>query len=157
MLNENYKSVANAVKGINAKGRSMWAALVAFTLESNTNGHESLKDNFKAQEKLALGEMKLEMGKNSTYKVAKGVLVRATEYGVAITDPKGKPRGKTDIEKELAALKGEKSPADKFKVAMTTANTIADKLLDTDCPTAAALVSDLYAKIAARMPMLKAA
>ena len=156
-MNENFKKVATAVKGIIGKSNTLWGSLVAFVAESNANGADALKQHFKDQEALADVEYKMSMSKNSTYKVAKSVLQRATELGIAILTPEGKPRGKTDIEKDIADQRTQKSPADKFKAALAVAAKAADQLTEAEMPVSAAMVSELYKKLADRIPMLKAA
>lgn len=150
-MHTHYEKAAACVKTLNKKGEGLWSHLVLFAVEVGVHGHDVLKDNFKEQEKLATVEAKVEMGKNSTYKVAKSVLVRACEYGVAIVDASGKPRGKTDIEKELEAHKTKKPAPDRFKIVMNSASTIADELTAHECITATALVQDLLNKLAPRI------
>lgn len=160
MLNENFKKVATIVRGLEKKGKGVFGALQTFVIEAGSNGVEALKDALKAQEKLANTEMKMEMQKNSTYKVAKSVLVRAVEANIALVGADGKPRGKTDIEADLdalAAAEPEKTDFEKFQAAMNTATQLAGKVSDEDCAIAAGLVSTLYKTLADRIPVKAAA
>jgi hypothetical protein len=156
-MNENFQKAAAAVKTLNSKGNSMWGALVAFALDASTNGASALKDNFKIEERLAAATMRVEMGKNSTYKVAKSVIVRATEMGIPLVDKDGKARGKTDVEADIKLGKEEKSASEKFKVAMNTATSIAAKLEAKDIPVAAGLVKELLEKITGALELKAAA
>jgi hypothetical protein len=159
MLNEHYSKAITAVKTMNKSGTSVFGALLTFAHEHRLNGTDALKAHFKAQEKLASSEKKVEMTKNSTYKVAKGKLVKAVELGIDLM-PDGKALGKTALEDMIADLEGPKVPKsdfDKFSDALNTAAKHADKVADADIAIAAGLVSTLYAKLAARIPSAKAA
>lgn len=167
-MNEHFKKAASAVKAIESKGKGMFNALLAFAHDHRTNGADALREHFKAQEKLASVEMKVEMTKNSTYKVAKGKLVKAVELGIELVDTDGKPIGKTALEEKIKEVEGtadesEKEtkavlvPAQEFAELILAASKSADKLADTDITTACAQVSDLYKKLADRLPMAKAA
>lgn len=165
MLNENFRKAAASVKAIMAKGKGMWAALSAFAVEYQTNGAEALREQFKAQEKLANSEFKLEIQKNSTYKVAKGKLIKAVELGIPLVDAKGKPMGKTALEEAIKVAEGPKptepkvvlTPALEFAELVMAASKTADTLAVTDMTTACSMVSDLYKKLADRLPMPMAA
>jgi hypothetical protein len=163
MLNEHYSKAITAVKTMNKSGTSVFGALLTFAHEHRLNGTDALKAHFKAQEKLASSEKKVEMTKNSTYKVAKGKLVKAVDLGIDLM-PDGKPMGKTALEEKIAEVEdalGGGTPAktdfDKFSAALNTASKHADKVSDADVAIAAGLVSTLYAKLAARIPSAKAA
>lgn len=158
-LNEHYQQAVNAVKSIDKGVKAMWPGLVLFTVEAmrlipNVKTPD-MKPAFKAAEKQATVEAKVRMNENSTYRVQKGLLCNCVSKGITIVDGAGKPRGKTELEDELAALKDEKSPLDKFKTSMNTANALADKF--TTMPeylSAASLVNDLMKKLT---PHIKAA
>lgn len=151
-LNEHYQQAVDAVKGINKKQGSLWSGLVLFTVEAmalipNVEKPD-MKPAFKEAEKIATVEQRVKMGENSTYRVQKGILCSCVSKGVVLVDAKGKPRGKTELEDELAALKVEKSALEKFKVSMNTATAIAGKFTaGSDYITAAGLVSDLLKKL----------
>jgi acyl-CoA-binding protein len=144
-MNEQFKKAAQAVKTINTKGTSMFSLLLMFAVESGATEGQSvdLKPVFGVQEKLATAELKVEMGKNSTYRVAKGTIIGCAKAGIALLDADGKPKGKTALEEELAETKTPKSELDKFKTSMTTAANLLAKLDARDRITAAALVQDL--------------
>jgi hypothetical protein len=146
-MNKNFEIAAKAVKSITGKSVSLWENLVLFAVAMDPTTEP--KENFKTEERLARTEVKVEIGKNSTYRVAKGVIVNALAKGVALLDADGKPRGKTDIEDQLKAAKVKKSAADRFKIVMASANTIADELTDAECISAAALANDLLNKVSA--------
>lgn len=161
MLNEHYKKAAQAVKTMNKSGNSMFGALLAFAHSHKGDGFEALKAQFKAQEKLASDEMKVEMGKNSTYKVAKGKLIKAVELGIPLVDADGKALGKTDLEgkiKEIedalagpATPKAEPTPFDLFQAAMKAASEASDKVDAKDAPIMAGMALTLLKKLEARI------
>jgi len=166
MLNEHYKKAATAVRTMNKSGNTMFGALLRFAHEHRTNGVDALRDHFKAQEKLALSEMKAEMTKNSTYKVAKGKLLKAVELGIELVDANGEAIGKTALEGKIkeaetaatpAAPKVPATPFDLFSAAIKAASEAADKVEAKDCAIAAGLVSTLYKKLADRIPERAAA
>ena len=170
MLNANYPTAAKAVKAIDSKGKGLWNALHSFAQEIASLGVESVREKFKEQEKLAADHVKVAMTKNSTYKVAKGKLIKAIELGISLVDAKGKPKGKTAIEEEIKALDGGKggaeepeeeksnlTPAQQFAELVLAAGRLVPTLQDADIQTAASMVSDLYGQVASRLPLLKAA
>ena len=145
-LNGNYVNATKAVKAIDKKTGGLWTALGLFTVDiSYANGLPAvgtdIKPAFQSQEKQASVEVSVEMASNSTYRVAKSVLVNCVAAGISIVDGKGKLRGKTELEDELKALKEPKSALEKLTAAMA----IVDKqlkLLDAkDMLTAAQLLS----------------
>lgn len=146
-MNKHYESAAKAVKSISGKTGSLWENLVHFAVSVDPT--DPMKDAFKAQEREASATMKVEMAKNSTYRVQKGLIVNCVAKGISLVDSDGKPKGKTDLEGELAATKVKKSAADRFKIILNSANTVADELSDHECITAAALVNDLLNKVSA--------
>lgn len=143
-MNEQFKTAALAVKSIVKKGEGMWAALLLFAHEMSAGKEKpDLKPVFQAEERQASVELKVEMGKNSTYRAAKGTLVAAVKAGIPLVDADGNPRGKTAIENDVKALKEEKSELDKFKTSLNTATSIGAKLNAAERITAAKLVQEL--------------
>ena len=148
-MNKHFEAAAKAVKSIERKTGSLWENLVHFAVSCDPA--DPIKDHFKTQEREATVYMKVEMGKNSTYRVQKTLIVNAIAKGVPIVDSDGQPRGKTAVEWDLAALKVKKGAAYRFKIAMSTANNAADELTDGECIAAAALANDLLNKVSARI------
>lgn len=152
-MNEQFRKAVTAVKTLNTKAGTLYTSLVLFAVsvmpeESRTGGQVvDLKPKFKVEETLANAEFKVEMGKNSTYRVVKNLLVNCAAKGIALVDPNGKIKGKTALEDELAGTKVPKAEIDKFKVAMNTASAIGDRLSAHDRIMAAALVQDLLKKV----------
>jgi hypothetical protein len=167
MLNTHFEQAAKAVKSLNTKTNGMYGHLLAFAHEHRTNGADALRDHFKAQEKLATLHVKVEMGKNSTYKVAKGKLIKAVELGIALVDADGKPIGKTALEEAIKGVEGasaeaedKKAPAtpfDQFTLALATASDAAKSIPDTDIAMAAGQVQVLLEALVKRIPVAKAA
>lgn len=156
-MNKHYALVATAVNAINKKGEGIWGNLVRYIEDeraaNNAVTPDQMKQSFKKEEAAASIELKADMGKNSTYRVAKGVLLKAVEYKLVLVDSKGNPRGKTDVERELEGLveaKG-KSPMEKFAAAMLAATKQIEELEDKDITSACAQAKALYDGLAALM------
>lgn len=154
MLNDNFRKIGSNVKAMNKKGEGIFGLLIAFSIPLAGQGHESLGKSVKEQEKFVEAELKVKLSDNSTFKAAKSIIVRCVEHGISLVDSEGKARGKTDLERELEAFKTEKTPLEKFKATISTADKIADTLSDAEVITAAALVDSLLKSI---LPRIKAA
>lgn len=145
-----FKNIGLTVKGLERKGTSLWEDLVNFSVTVEGN-RDTLDKAIKQQKREVLVEMKVEVDKNSTFRSAQSVILKARANDVKLLDDNGKVRGKTEVEKECKALEEEskdgKPAIDKFKTTMNTANALADKLEAKDCVVAAALVQDLLAKL----------
>jgi hypothetical protein len=150
-MNENFKKVASAAKAITGKSGTLWFAMVSFQQDFHKLNAEQLKEAIKGQEKEANAELRMKIGENSTYRVVKGVVIKAVELGIALVRKDGKAKGKTEVEKEIKEAVGDKSPADKFKSTMNTATLIEAKLDVNDVAVAAGLVKDLLDKMLARL------
>lgn len=155
-MNKHYLEAVGSVASLIKKGEGLWAQLVRFSHEMRTNDTpckdgEAMKASFLTEEKAASKEQKVDMGKNSTYRVIKGILVKAAEYNVELMDAKGKPRGKTDIERELADLvpKNTKTPLEKLQASIAAASKQVDEIEDTDLAAATACVEVLYKELGA--------
>lgn len=158
-MNSNFRKVALAVKSINKKDGSMFKDLALFAQEFVTTSKDteaSIEDAFKVEEALASAEFKLKMGKNSTYRSNKSVLVKAVEAGVSLVDAKGNPKGKTALEAEVDALapaEPPKSDYDKFVDAVGKASKLVDELDAQQCLTAASLVQGLLSKLTPKLAL----
>lgn len=170
MLNANYLAAAKAVKTIDSKGKGLWNALLAFTKDFYHLAPDALKDAFKQQEDAANNQLKVQMGKNSTYKVAKGKLLKAHTLGISLVDAKGKAKGKTAIEEEIKAIEGGKAsasepsepevtltPSQQFAELVMAAERLIPSIPQADTPVCAGMVSGLYKQIADRLPQPMAA
>lgn len=151
MLNDTFRKIGSNVKAMNKKGEGIFGLLITYAIPNAVNGHEELRKSIKAQEKFVTEELKVKLGENSTYKVAKNLLCNCVEAGISLTDANGKPKGKTQLEEELAATKTPKTPLEKFRATMDTAMKIADQLSDGECITAAALADTLFKAVAVRI------
>lgn len=77
------------------------------------------------------------------------VIKTSVEAGLVLLRPDGTPKGKTELEKERAALKDGKTPMEKFIRDMGAAETHADDLTDlADIEVALKLASDLVKNLA---------
>ncbi len=153
-MNPNFKQAVTAAKTIESRSGGLWTALVLFAgdvLKNNMGVACDISADFKKEEQQASTEMRYEVTKNSTYRSNKCVIVNAVEAGVSLFDSKGKPRGKTEVEKELKEGKEKKPAMSRFQTVLKSADTIADELLDSDCILAAALVQALLDKVAVRI------
>lgn len=157
-MNGNYEKAVGVVGTLNKKGEGLWGLLCLFAHETrgvDANGKdnkmegEALKAVFVANEKVASKDMRTDMNKNSTYRVAKGILVAAVEADLSLVDSDGKARGKTDLENELKDLKVAKSPLEKFQTAVASASKLVDKLDPADHATAYLLAKQVADDLAA--------
>jgi hypothetical protein len=162
-MNEHFKAAATAVKTLNKKAGGLFVALVLFAVtdrEAVAKGMAAtfdMKGVFKGEERAADVEMKVKMGENSTYRVVKNLICNCVKAGIPLVNADGKPRGKSELEQELAEGKVPKTEAEKFVVAMTTASNIAKKLDASECLTAAKLVADLMRSFEDRLSLKAAA
>lgn len=171
-MNKDFEKAAGAAMSMVKKGEGMFGFLVQFVVATMANAtckeeeradvlKEEFKDNENAYAKAHEKQPKLSTV--GSYRSAKSVLVQAVEKHVVLLDGKGKPRGKTDIEKELKELKEEKNPLEKFRTAMHTATNVADKLENdtdvglayTECKALLDKLADIYT--AMKPDLLKAA
>lgn len=152
-MNPRFEEVGKAAKTITGKSGTLYFAMVSFATDPSFVGldHEKLKEAIKGQEKEVNVAMRMKIGDNSTYRVVKGIMIAAREYGISLLRTDGKPKGKTEVEQELKDAKGSKSPADKFKATINTATLIEAKLETADLPVAAGIVQDLYDKLVKRI------
>lgn len=150
-MNSNFETVARSAKTIGNKGNTLWYSMVLFQQDYAALGKEQLKAIIKGQEREANALLRIKMGENSTYRVVKGVVLSAVEYGISLVRKDGKPRGKTEVEADIKEAKGEKAAVDKFKATMNTANAIADKLLTGDIPVSTGIVKELFDKLMKRL------
>jgi hypothetical protein len=157
-MNVNYEKAIGVVGTLIKKGEGLWGLLCLFAHDTrgvDANGKdlkmdgETLKAVFTSNEKVASKDMRTDMNKNSTYRVAKGILIAAVEADLSLVDSDGKPRGKTDLENELKDLKEKKSHLEKFQSAIASAAKQVDKLDPADLPTAYLLAKQVADDLAA--------
>jgi len=144
-MNGHYEKAVGVVGTLIKKGEGLWGNLVMFVHETrgvDANGKDlsmdgdTIKSVFTGNEKIASKDMRTDMNKNSTYRVAKGILIAAVAADLSLIDSDGKPRGKTDLENELKDMKEKKSPLEKFQGAIANASKLVDKLDPADHATA---------------------
>jgi hypothetical protein len=150
-MNANFVKACGVVKRLATGEVKLFPLLLTFVLETCPGTDKGvaldIKKDFKKAERDADSEMKVKMGDNSTYRVAKGVLINSVAAGLALCHADGKPKGKTELENELADLKVPKSEIEKFKAAIGTAEKIGMKLPASDLLIAAALVNELLKEV----------
>lgn len=155
--NEAYEKAIESVNSLNKKGEGLYGNLHKFAMENMGDGAKALKETFVSHEKHASVDFKVEMKKNSTYRVVKGLLIACVDKGIPISNADGTPRGKTalelDLKEAVEAAKTPKTEAEKFRIAMNTAGAIGAKLTDAECVMAAALANELMKTLAARIKM----
>lgn len=156
-MHKNFEAIAIAAKGIETKGTGLFGMLIGFAIEMlnmadvKAGGVEALTMLVKDQERMAGMEKGIKLGSNSTYKSAKSVILNAVEAELSLTNVKGKPKGKTELQDELAALKVPSTPAEKFRKALENALKLVEKLDKADVVTAASLSNDLNVALGARL------
>jgi hypothetical protein len=157
-MNPNYEKAVVATNALNKKASGLYGNLGAFVLDvAYANGIPAkgtdIKPLFKNEEQAAEAIMKIKMGENSTYRVIKNLFANCVMGGVNLQDGKGRLRGKSDLESELAALKEPKTAMEKFATAITTATKASDGLSASERLTAAKLASDLLDALANQLKM----
>lgn len=162
MLNEQFLKAVKAVKAIDSKGKGLFNALRDFVIEIKATDAEALRGYFKAQEQYATTLMKVSMSQNSTYKVAKGKLLKAVELGVRLTDSNGKLLGKSALEDAIKAAEGPAAPKtptapatpfDQCMVAISVLAENAAKVVDKDIAMIAGPVQTLLDQLVKRIPV----
>lgn len=121
-----------ATVGDNAFGKLIMYAVASLQAEAYTgmtaeNAADALSGQLKAEEKQAKKDSK-ESALPAAYRSAKSVVVKAVRYNVSLTDEKGKPKGKTQLEKELKEFGEEKPTLEKLTHVMSTAYSLVNKL-----------------------------
>jgi hypothetical protein len=135
MLNKQFEIVGKAVKAIDGKAKGIFGAILAFAIEVKPTDVEQLRGYIKAQEQIVGDTMKVKLGGNSTYKVAKGKVLKAVELGIPLVGKNGKPVGKTALEDAIKAKELElagpaapvKAPATPFDNCMVALGVLADE------------------------------
>lgn len=154
-VNQHLKAAVSAVRSLDSKSNSLWKSLALFAYDYRHQNHEQLKDTFRQQQRLVEVETRVDLNANSTFRVQKGLLVQAREFGVSIIDSDGKPRSKSDVQADVTAAKGEggaKDPTTVFAERLASAAKASEKLTDADCVAAAAQVLTLLQSLEKRMP-----
>jgi len=157
--------VANAAVAMQKKGVSLWANMAGFVgtfvASQETKPHVDDVKDMLLDEELTYGKANPKAPVLKTvvaYRTSKSVALKAVEVGVSLLDDKGKPKGKTQVEQEVKAMlnEGVKTPLDKFRGTMTTANSLGDKLLtEMEYLSALQLVKELNEKLLAGYAIAK--
>lgn len=136
MSNTTFAKSVDAFVTAQNKGVSAFGLLSAFaydTVKELTGDSEAvlkvLKNSVSEQE-AAYKVEHVKMAEFPTaYRSAKSVIMGAVKAGVSLVDEDGKPKGKTQLEKETKDAKGDsKSELDKFRSTMSTAASIFAKM-----------------------------
>lgn len=163
MYKDHFNKAAETVGLLNKKGDGLWGSLALAVHEWRVGlvdnpacpdpTEEACKEMFKEEEKRLNREKLVAMDKNSTYRVCKSVLIGAVKHNIPLVDADGKPRGKTDVEAAVKEEKAGKSPADKFKAAMSAATKAVDAMeKQEELETAYLLAKELTDYLVAVMP-----
>lgn len=157
-MNANFEAALKAVVKIEATQGNFWKSLVLFVKDVAPKDEDALKDAFTREEK-AQNVTKKKLSSFGAYRSAKSVVFAALKHDVALMDGEN-VRGKTEVEKDIKALKGDtKTEFEKFQHVITSATAIADKLESKDDVAAAfMLVKSLMDSLAVTLSdMQKAA
>ena len=146
-LDGQYAVAVKAVRSLDRKAGGLFAALGAYAIALGGVDALTMKQRFLQQEKAATVQEKVDMGKNSTYRVVKNLFINCRTKGVSLVGDDDKLKGKTELEDELDALKEEKTPLEKFKAQMVAATNISKHLTGHDRLVAAGLASDLVKEL----------
>jgi hypothetical protein len=149
-MNSYYELAVKDVAGIDKRSGSLFGSLIKFIVVSCYNDGAPPPEGtqigpvFRAQEKLATLEKKVLMEKNSTYRVVKALLTQCVAYQIPLIDEKGNVRGKSELEAEVKAMKGDKTDLEKFRHAIDLATKLNDKLIASERLVAIDLVNILH-------------
>lgn len=115
----NFEMLVAEAKLEQKKGSNVWTHMVRFAVMdvSLVDGADALKDAFKAQEQ-KYKEQGVNLPEMGSYRSSKSVVVSAFKLGVPVMVG-GKVRGKTEVEKDIKALKEKEQPIDTIKRAYT--------------------------------------
>lgn len=104
-LKEKFSEIVTLAKQTEARGAKLWNSMVEFAVGTGVNDAETLKATFKNHEKEQKDAPKgVNLQSIGAYRSAKSVILAATTHGVQVMVG-GKVRGKTEVEKELRAMK----------------------------------------------------
>lgn len=155
-----FDSIGDACQKLAKAEEGFFPKLVAYvaSLPADADVKAELKTAEQAYEK-AKG---FKVGSYGAYRSAKSVICKALEHGVSILDDKGKPKGKTAIEKELAELASTegadaKSAYDKCMVALATFRACYDRIeTPEEVKLLAVELANLLKDVSSDMPKSKA-
>lgn len=156
-MNTHFITALKAVVAAESKASNFWSNLVLFVKDTNPKDEEALKVAFTSEEK-AQNVTKKKLSSFGAYRSAKSVIFAALKHDVALMDGE-KVRGKTEVEKDIKALKADgKSAIDKYKHVITSANALADQLeTEADLGEAFILTKSLLDKLADALALVKKA
>lgn len=114
----NFEMLVAEAKLEQKKGVNVWTHMVRFAvLDVPRTGDDVLKDAFKAQEQ-KYKEQGVNLPEMGSYRSSKSVVMSAFKLGVPVMVG-DKVRGKTEVEKDIKALKEKELPIDTIKRAFT--------------------------------------
>ena len=138
MSNVTFAKSLDSFVAVERKGASAFGTLVEFahsavqaymaTVEACTTEQQSaaLKNSITAEEAAYRVEHPKMAEFPTSYRSAKSVIMSAVKAGVSLVDDKGEYKGKTALENDTKAAKGDsgKTAAEKFAIAMSTATNV---------------------------------
>lgn len=137
-----------ATAGDGAFGKLMLFAMA--TLDSEAVGKLTPENKSKAlEEVLKNGEKEHKQASKDAsmpgaYRSGKSVVCKAVHLGVALLDDKGKPKGKTQLEKDNKAAEAPKPTLDKFRATMQASFSLLNQIDNTaDLAAARLLIAQL--------------
>jgi len=114
----NFEMLVAEAKLEQKKGVNVWTHMVRFaSFDVAPLNEEGLKAAFKVQEQ-KYKEQGVNLPELGSYRSSKSVVVTAVKLGIAIMVG-DKVRGKTEVEKDIKALKEKEQPIDTIKRAFT--------------------------------------
>lgn len=125
-----FEEVAKIAKAANAKATGLWAAMVRFadTQGLHVAGEDMAKEIFKAKEKAVDEGSKVKLQAITAYRSSKSVIISAVKFGIPLTSGPGKVRGKTDVEKDIKAMREPESAIETVRRAVDLAMKKVDAL-----------------------------
>jgi len=116
-MKSNFEMLVAEVKAEQKKGVNVWTHMVRFVACDVGGDEEAVKAAFKAQE-ADYKDKGINLPEMGSYRSSKSVCCTAVKLGIALLVG-DKVRGKTEVEKDIKALKEKELPIDTIKRAFT--------------------------------------
>jgi len=129
MSNVTFAKSVDAFVAVEKKGAGAFGTLVEFAYNvvrelPSATAADVLKSTIKSEENAyRVAHPKLDAMPTS-YRSAKSVVLAAVKAGVSLIREDGTFKGKTELEKECKEGKSDKTPVEKFTIAMNTATNV---------------------------------
>lgn len=158
MSNATFAKSVDSFVNAEKKGMGAFNTLVEYSHNvvcAATNPSDALKSAIKDDETTYRAEHSALESMPAAYRSAKSVILSAVKAGVSLIRADGTYKGKSELEKECAASKSEKTAVEKFVIAINTATSVfadVDTLEDTlKCKAVLTLLADMVVRAEAAL------